>query len=172
MEKNQSYPMEEKKLIESTEKITTVIFAEEHAVISRQISQIYDHVNEQLGSLVSGYQNQTLDADSVEKIIAWKQNLKRSLWQFAEYLKDHVERETAFLGTCDQDDLEADSFRKNEEVIEHLEELVWILDNTPTRKLPDFTGYIHQKMNELCQGVAEHSQWGTKLISLAELINS
>lgn len=144
-------------VIQETDKIKMMAVAliYEHDIILNRVSRLYEFAQNHL-SLLSTYSKD--EQASVEKIAAWKSTLKMAVWQFYNLLKDHVERETAFLGTLSESGLDQEELRQKEEVLEHIDELAWLLDNTPIQKMPDFKNYFAQKFDELFQGVRKHCQ--------------
>lgn len=155
-------------LIRQPWKIMDNAFVSEHAVILKRSLQVCEFANDHVNSLKTDFQGKDFDPSSIEKIIVWKQSLKQGIRQFADHVKDHVERETAFLDSFVGSGLEPEDLKRNEEVVEHLDELIWILDNTPDRKMIDMLVYIQQKIDELCQGVSHHCQWGNEALEMFE----
>jgi hypothetical protein len=136
-------------------------FIEEHKDILSQADQLIKLVDEQL-TMLQTYPK-AIDSESIEKLIEWKVNLKEMVKQFTAMLKEHVKREMSYLY---EQKLEQTDLLKNEEVTEHMDEMAWLLDNTPVRQIPVFKEYFHQKLDELHQGIIQHCKEGNRIFTL------
>lgn len=143
-------------------------FIREHTSIKNQVNDLLEIVGAQL-DLLQEYPK-TPDPDANEKLIEWKIHLKDIVNQFSGVLRAHVERELVFLETATSEKIDKSDILKDEEVTEHLDELAWLLDNTPVRQVPVFTGYFKEKLEELRQGIIEHCQQGDRILNLVENI--
>jgi hypothetical protein len=121
-------------------------------------------LTQQINSLEIEIKDRRTNIDFVEEIVSWKSDFKKALWSLWDHLKDHVESETAFLDSFTERGLELAELKKNEEVLEHLDELDWLIYNTPARQMPIMLDYIRQKTDELCQGVSEHCQRSDQIL--------
>ena len=142
------------------------IFIEEHVGIMNQVDRLLATVEAQLDSLQD--YPKTLDPATNEKLIEWKINIKETVNQFSDLLRGHVKREIAFMEVHFGEEIEKSDILKDEEVTEHLDELTWLLDNTPVRQIPVFMEYFKNKFEELREGVAEHCAQGDEILGSAE----
>jgi len=82
-------------------------------------------------------------------------------------IKDHINEEIAFLGSFPAGDVREELIRSNEDILEHIDEMFWLVDNTTKQKLPDFAGYFERKFMELYRAVISHCQQTDTMLKLA-----
>jgi hypothetical protein len=149
--------------------VTSGTFVREHENILSQVNHFLEIVGAQLDLIQTYPKIPTPDTNEI--LIAWKINFKDIVNQFSGLLRDHVERELAYLDAFAGEKIERAEMLRTEEVTEHLDELAWLLDNTPVRQIPVFIEYFKKKLEELRQGVAEHCQQGDRALGLTEKIS-
>jgi hypothetical protein len=151
-------------VVKSPELIWTDIFFNEHNQLLQQSSQVCEMLTQQINSLGIEIRDRKTKINFIEEIVSWKADFKKVLWGLWIHLKDHVERETAFLDSFTERGLEPLELKRNEAVLEHLDEMNWLINNTPARQMPIMLGYIQQKKAELCQGVSEHCERSNQIL--------
>jgi hypothetical protein len=152
--------------VQQTNKFRAEYFVNEHDAVLRQASQICEYLQDQLHMLGLYLQDIQSDATSTDYLVNWKTGLKEMFQPFSDFVKDHVERETAFMDAFAGRMLGTEALKRNEAVIEHLDELIWLLDNTPFQKISTLQDYFAQKINEICLAVSEHCRTADKILGL------
>lgn len=151
-------------VMQPTEKMFVDTFIKEHKAMLQQSSEICELLNKQISSFSIEFQNKTIVQVSIEEMITWKSALKKIIWGLWDNIQDHVERETAFIDSLTERRTRLIDLKRNEEVLEHLDEMAWLIDNTSARQMPRMLDYIQRKMAELCQGIDDHCQWGNEVL--------
>jgi hypothetical protein len=154
---------------ESDKAVTADKLLSEHDIVLSRVTELCKFAFNHLNLLRIYAQSEYNGRDFIDKIIGWKSAFKAAAWPFFDYLKDHVERETVFLDVLSKHELNMAAVKK-EEVLEHLDELTWLLDNIPNIKMVDFSDYLKQKMEELSQAVSEHCEWVNPILKLTQEI--